>query len=124
MEKRKWAAKVRKACRDAGTYQKFFDPVIDTLAGILERRDAADELFEESGGHVIVEHTNKAGAKNAEQNPVLRLANDLNRDALAYWRELGLTPAGLRKISDTAHGRGKADSVLAKALEKLEGPGR
>jgi hypothetical protein len=24
----------------------------------------------------------------------------LNRDALSYWKELGLTPAGLRKIKD------------------------
>ena len=26
----------------------------------------------------------------------------MNRDALAYWRDLGLTPAGLKKINEEA----------------------
>ena len=52
--------------------------------------------------NVIVEHTNKGGATNAEQNPLIRMLNDLNRDALAYWRDLGLTPAGLKRIKESA----------------------
>ena len=50
--------------------------------------------------HVIVVHTNKSGAANLEQNPALRAINDMNRDALAYWRDLGLTPAGLKRINE------------------------
>lgn len=74
--------------------------MIATLADILEKRDKAQKLFESSGGNILVKHTNKAGATNIEQNPCLRLINDLNRDALAYWRELGLTPKGLKAIND------------------------
>ena len=40
-----------------GTYQKSFDAVIDTLAGILENRDKAVEQWD---GEIIVEHTTKA----------------------------------------------------------------
>ena len=102
MKQKQWKTKIKKACTAAGTYRPFFDAVIDTLAGILERRDQALEAFEENGGNVIIEHTNKGGSTNLEQNPALRLANGLNRDALAYWRDLGLTPAGLKKLNDGA----------------------
>lgn len=68
----------------------------------------------------MVRHTNKAGATNLEQNPLLRVINDLNRDALAYWRDLGLTPAGLRKINEAAMKKVKKNA-LAEALNALEG---
>ena len=118
MKKAAWKGKIRKACESAGTYRTYFDPVIDALAGILERRDQAQELFEKSGGNVLVRHTNKGGATNLEQNPALRLVNDLNRDALAYWRDLGLTPAGLKKINEAAMQKPKV-SALAEALREL-----
>lgn len=113
-----WKNKIRKACRDVGTYKKSFDSVINTLAWILQERDKAIEEFD---GEIIVEHTNKSGATNMEQNPVLRMINDLNRDALAYWRDLGLTPAGLKRISDAAAKDMKEASALEKALERLSG---
>lgn len=119
MTKKRWKTKIKKAAQDAGTYQPFFDAVIDTLAGILERRDEALEMFRQSGGAVLVKHTNKGGATNIEQNPVLRLVNDLERDALAYWRDLGLTPAGLKRIDEQLM-RPKKQSALAAALAELE----
>ena len=97
-----WKTAIVNNCKAAGTYRPFFDEVINTLSGILERRDEALRQFEVSGGHVIIAHTNKAGATNLEQNPALRAINDMNRDALAYWRDLGLTPAGLKKIDEKA----------------------
>lgn len=118
MRKATWKKRIKDACTEVGTYQKSFDAVIDTLAGILENRDKALEEFD---GTIIVEHTNKNGATNKEQNPVLRLVNDLNRDALAYWRDLGLTPAGLKRINDAAIREKKEQSPLEKALEKLSG---
>lgn len=100
MKKKTWKSRIKSACTQAGTYRPFFDHVIDELAGILERRDAALDAFNKTGGSVIVKHTNKNGSTNLEQNPALRLANDLNRDALAYWRDLGLTPAGLKRLNE------------------------
>lgn len=99
MKKEAWKKRIVEAARLAGTYQPFFESVIDTLAAILEKRDDAERLYIKSGASPIVKHTNKGGATNLEQNPALRLINDLNRDALQYWRELGLTPSGLSKIS-------------------------
>ena len=100
MNAKEWQEKIIKCCKDAGTFQEYFLPVIETLADILERRDIAQETFVKSGSKVLVKHTNKGGATNIEQNPALRLINDLNRDALAYWRELGLTPKGMKALGD------------------------
>lgn len=118
MEAKKWVTKIKRDTKRAGTYKPFFDEVIKTLASILEERDKAQETFEATGGKVIVAHTNKAGATNLEQNPALRLVNDLNRDALAYWRDLGLTPKGLKAINDQALQEQKADA-LTEALADL-----
>lgn len=118
MKKATWKNRIIASCREAGTYRDFFLPVIDTLAGILEKRDEAQEMFKASGGKVVVKHTNKGGATNIEQNPLLRLINDLNRDALAYWRDLGLTPAGLKKIDEEAM-KPKKQNTLDKVLRDL-----
>lgn len=119
MDKKAWKTKIRGASKKAGTYRPYFDAVIDTLAGILEKRDAAQELWEGSGSNLLVEHTNKGGATNTEQNPLIRLINDLNRDALAYWRDLGLTPAGLKKLNEEALKKPGKTSALEKALESM-----
>ena len=118
MEKSEWVERIKASAISAGTYRQFFDDVIDTLADILERRDIARELFAASGGNVLVNHTNKAGATNIEQNPVLRMVNELNRDALAYWRDLGLTPAGLKRIDDQSMKQRKK-SALDEALSGI-----
>ena len=103
MKKRAWKTKIKKACKAAGTYQPFFDPVIETLAGIMEMRDAAREKFEESGGDLVVEHTNKGGATNIVKNPALVLIMDCDTQALAYWRELGLTGRAYKAMTGSLH---------------------
>lgn len=120
VEKSAWVERITASAVAAGTYRPYFDDVIETLADILERRDTARALFDESGGNIIVDHTNKAGATNIEQNPILRMINDLNRDALAYWRDLGLTPAGLRRIDEQSMKQRKK-SALGEALKGLGG---
>ena len=118
MKKKTWKARIKKACTEAGTYRPFFDTVIDELAGIMERRDMALDSFNKTGGHVIVKHTNKNGSTNLEQNPALRLVNDLNRDSLAYWRDLGLTPAGLKRLNENLL-RPEEKKTFADALADL-----
>lgn len=116
MKKAEWTVKIRESCIKAGTYQSYFDDVIDTLASILERRDTIEMEWD---GEVIVEHTNRSGITNKEQSPALRLINDLNRDALIYWKELGLTPAALKRVNEGAMKEKKKESALEKALKSL-----
>lgn len=114
MEQAEWKKKIVEACRAAGVYQEWYTHVINTLAEILEQKDKAKEAFEKSGGQVVVRHTNKSGATNLVQNPALRLMNDLNRDALSYWRDLGLTPAGYKKLTANV-----VEDPTAQGFEKL-----
>lgn len=89
-----WQNRIKAAAVDAGTYQPFFDDVIETLAGIMEKRDRAELQFEQTGGNAVIQHTNKGGATNLVKNPLLVVVNDLDSTALSYWRDLGLTPKG------------------------------
>ena len=105
-----------KAMTDVGTYQPSFDDAIDTLAGMLERRDALEKQFYSSKAPMVVEHTNKAGATNLEQNPMIRMLNDMNNDILSYFRDLGLTPRGLKTITD----KGATKEVKSPFIEILD----
>ena len=118
MKKATWRKKIKEYCEMAGTYRPFFDSIIDTLAEILEKRDEAGEQYKKAGSRPIVEYTNKGGATNPTKNPALVLWDDLNKSALAYWRDLGLTPAGLKKIDESALGKQKKNA-LAEALKSL-----
>lgn len=118
MTKKGWKIKVVKACKEAGTYEPYFDSVIETLAEILEKRDAAAEKYKETGEQPVIIHTNKANQENMVKNPVLAIWDDLNKSALSYWRDLGLTPAGLRHITNASIGK-KKRSKLENAIEKL-----
>lgn len=98
MRKQTWKNRIKDACIEAGTYKEPFDQVIDTLAGILEMRDNAQEKFEASGGNTIVKHTNKGGSTNIVKNPALVVLMDCNAQALAYWTALGLTPKSYKQM--------------------------
>ena len=100
MKKRAWKSKIKKACVEAGTYKKFFEYTIETLAGILEKRDEAAAILDDEEEQLIIDQTNKGGFTNKVKNPVFSVWDDLNKSALAYWRDLGLTPAGLKKINE------------------------
>ena len=118
MRKEEWKEQIKQATIDAGTYQPFFENVIDTLAGIMEMRDDAQAKYEAMGGETIVKHTNKGGNTNIVKNPALVVVGEMNTQALAYWRDLGLTPAGLKRINEAAMSKPKR-SALAEALKDI-----
>lgn len=120
MTQKTWTKKIRAWCNAAGTYKPYFDGAIATLSAILARRDEALKAFEDSGGAFIVPHTNKGGSTNMEKNPAYSIVRECEQDALAYWRDLGLTPAGLRKINESAMKETKIDPLTA-ALRDLGG---
>lgn len=119
MGKEEWRQIITEACKEAGTYRPYFDSVIDTLAGIMENRDDAQQKFNASGKQTVVQHTNKGGATNIVKHPALVVIDDLNKTALSYWRDLGLTPAGLKRINEDAlkeEAQGSAFSEVLKGL--------
>ena len=99
---KKWQETIKNACLAAGTYRPYFDSVICSLSDILAKRDQVNKQYKKEGSEPVVEHTNTSGSTNYIKNPLLVLYNELNAAALSYWRDLGLTPAGLKKIDEKA----------------------
>lgn len=117
MEREAWRGKIKEACETAGTYQPFFDSVIDTLAGIMELRDNAQERFEATGGNTIVKHTNKGGSTNIVKNPALVVLMDCNTQALTYWHQLGLTPKAYKAMTGSLNIKVESKSLEEALLE-------
>lgn len=113
-----WRVKIKSQMQKAGMYREEFTSSVDALAKILEQRDAAYKQFLDEGAEFVVERISDRGAVNRAKNPLLQVWSDLNASALAYWRDLGLTPAGLKRIDDGAM-KPKKQDALAKVLSEL-----
>lgn len=100
MKAKQWRAQIVRDCEALGVYRPAFAPVVATLADILEQRDAAYAEFLRQGGKAVVERVSDRGSVNLAKNPLLQTWADLNAQALAYWRNLGLTPAGFKKLAE------------------------
>lgn len=107
MKKSEWQKIIKGHCEELGTYKDSIEPIIETLASVLEKRDAAEADYKAGGSQAIIERISDRGAKNSAKNPLLQLIMDLNAQALAFWKELGCTPASLKKLN--------ADALTAKA---------
>lgn len=106
----RWEQVIKEACQEAGTYQPFFDLIISELAGIMDTKDAALEIYEKSGGSPVVKYTNKGGFTNLRKNPALAVIQECNQQALAYWRDLGLTPSGFKKLDGQLNRQEETDA--------------
>ena len=115
-----WKKKIIENMTIAGTYDEVFDPVIETLVDILVERDRIYKQYVKEGSHPLVTVVSDRGAENQRKNPLISAWQEMNRDALQYWRDLGLTPAGLKKIDEKALDK-ESLSGLDKLLAQLEG---
>ena len=119
MTAKQWKNKIAASLKVIKVDPKQYRAVIDTLADILEQRDACLARYVDEGAEPIIEYTNKGGATNTVKNPLLILWTDLNTQALAYWRELGLTPSAYKKMNGGIKAEEKG-SALVEALKALE----
>lgn len=97
-ETKKHYSKIKRQMNKIGTYKPEYEAAMRVLAEALRDYDRAKEQFEEEGGEYMVEYTNKAGATNYVKNPLYVVMDDLRKNIITYCRELGLTPAGFKKI--------------------------
>ena len=111
MESEKWRRKIKDNLKKLGTYDAAYNSVINTLADTLEQRDKVYGNYKKNDEDMIVEYTNKAGKTNM-------VTNELNKTALSYWKELGLTPSSLKKIGGARPE--EKPTGLAAALASIE----
>lgn len=88
-----------KKMKDVGTYNVSFIYTINVLAKVLRDYETTTEQFTKTGGSIVIKHTNKNGSTNIVKNPLYLALEKLRDDTIAYSRELGLTPAGLKRIN-------------------------
>lgn len=120
MSKTKWKNLIKKQLTALGLQNDAYESTVESLAAILEQRDKTFDEFQKSGGKSVIEYTNKGGSTNMTKNPLLVLWDDLNKTALAYWRELGLTPSSYKKLTGTGAKQEKSKKGLAAALASIE----
>lgn len=104
--------------KKVGTYNQSFEIPINTFAKLLFDYKNTLEVFEKTGGNTIITHTNKSGAKNLIKNPLYLAIEKMRTDIITYARELGLTPAGLKKLNQEL--QEEKESPLDSVLEKLQ----
>ncbi len=88
-----------KKMKEVGTYNVSFIYTINVLAKVLMDYETTTEQFTKTGGSIVIKHTNKNGSTNIVKNPLYLALEKLRDDTIAYSRELGLTPAGLKRIN-------------------------
>jgi len=88
-----------KKMKEVGTYNVSFIYTINVLAKVLMDYETTTEQFAKTGGSIVIKHTNKNGSANIVKNPLYLALEKLRDDTIAYSRELGLTPAGLKRIN-------------------------
>lgn len=115
MTERKYLYDIRKKCKALGVWRDEFERTQHRLARIYVRIDQVELAYEADGGEPVITHTNRAGAENPTKSPYLTELDFLYDQALQYEREMGLTPAALRKINESAL-KDRESSPMADAL--------
>lgn len=110
MQVPRWKMKIKNACQLVGTYNEAFDCSITKLAELLEEYDKAKSIY-------ATEFDSTPITKNGKKAPPLQVMEDLNRDIIQYFRELGLTASGLKKIGETNQPVQK--SAFSEMMDKL-----
>ena len=115
----KWKTRLKKLCKDAGTYDKKLDPNIEVLSQIMARLDEMYEQFDEEGRVYIEEHEGKNGAMLKESNQLLIRIERSEEQARNFLSELGLTAKGI-KNSEAGNQKGTSKlEQLTLAVEKI-----
>ena len=120
MKAAQWRPKIKKQCVEMNTFKPSFNSAIDALAKILEQRDAAIDKFKSDGCQIMIEKVSDRGSVNPAVNPLVQLIDKLNNTALAYWRELGLTPLSYKKMQGSSAPAEEKKGGLAEALKSIE----
>lgn len=103
--------------KKVGTYNASFEMTIEAFAKLIFDYKNTLKIFEKTGGNVVISHTNKSGATNIVKNPLYLAIEKMRTDLILYARELGLTPAGLKKLNQEL--QEEKASPLDEILSKL-----
>lgn len=83
-----------------GTYNPIFAPTIKQLAKAERELSKAEKAWRASGGNLVVEQVNKAGAPYTTKDPHYAVVDQMRKDIQALRNQLGLTPKSLKRVQE------------------------
>ena len=119
----KYRKQIIKRLQSLGLYKSEFTPTIERLASLYVELDKLNTQYEQSGGNPVIMHTNTTGGRNPKKNPILQTRDEVYTQLLAHERELGLTPAALKKINDGVMKTTQVSGFASALADALRGAG-
>ena len=113
--------KIREACKGVGSYREEFEELIGRLASLYVRANLARDRWRAEGSEFYVTQVNKGGNEYYIKHPLLTEIDNTEKNILMLEKELGLTPAAIKRINEAAIGKKKLpdDDPLVAALGQL-----
>lgn len=97
-------------------YKAEYDAVIDIYSELREQYELYTKKLKKDG-YKYSEFTAQGGEK---KSPLVAVLETLRKDILQYSVQLGLTPAGLKKMNEKKSDDPEKRNLLAEALSKIE----
>ena len=97
-----YTQKIRARMRQVGTYRPEFELTMERLAKVYMRTAEAEAQFNDEGKVILIEQATSTGSSKLVKNPLLSEIDSLNKQALEMETALGLTPAALKRVNETA----------------------
>ena len=123
MDEKKYVRKIIKRLNALSLYKPEFEPTIKRLATLYAECDKLDEQYQLSGGNPVIMYTNSTGGKNPKKNPILQTREEVYAQLLAHERELGLTPAALKRINESVMHTTQVSGFASALADALRGAG-
>ena len=116
-----YTQKIRARMRQVGTYRPEFELTMERLAKVYMRTAEAEKQFSDEGKEILIEQETSTGSTKLVKNPLLTEIDSLNKQALEMETALGLTPAALKRVNETAmpSAQKQDDDPLTLALTQL-----
>lgn len=108
--------KIKKRMAALGVYKKEFDDTIERYCQMRKEYDILYKRYEDEGFQCTVK-----SAAGEKKNPLVSTLESLRKDMLALENALGLNPAGLLKLRDTALEPPAESSKKASLFKTFEG---
>lgn len=106
-----------KAMTELQVYRPEFKQTIRAYARLRWQYETMFEKFMENGCETTEEYINKSGVVSVRKTPEYQVMENLRKDILTYENTLGLTPAGLRRLKNSASLSGKKSSILTGLID-------
>lgn len=104
---------VVEAMQAMNTYKPEFEPIIEIYVGLNNQYKKLQSQFKKTKYKV---EENTGYSDNSKKSPLVATMENLRKDILKYANELGLTPAGLKRLNEKSKSKSAGGNFLDSLL--------